>query len=129
MSDHPVNPFKTQEFKKLKARWYRKLHASGFQDIEARVTTVTEEYSLRVHHDRYFKFKHSLTELQQTGDYYYLAAQLLNSVRFRNPRDREVWRLHSEGYSYRGIADQLQMNKDVVGHIVNRYQKCIKISK
>ena len=81
----------SKKFKDLQAKWYKKLEKSGFDDIEKldhiKFQTESSYYWRNYGHEKF-------AEKQR---YYQLAGQFLHQYVFDSPRDKEIWRLHSEG--------------------------------
>lgn len=113
------------ELKKLTAEWDRKLKEAGFEDIESRNEVLKDYHSLR-----FIKQGRSaldLLSLQSKESYYRSAEQFLHRHKFESPIDKIVWKLHSEGVSFRNIAKQVKDLKTVsygtVKKIVHRLTK------
>lgn len=96
-----MRQFQTKSFKNLKKEWYKKLEQSGFKDAE------TEHY-LKEWDSHYFqsRIEPDLFDIKQT--YFYQAEQFLQTDSFDSNLDREIWRLHSDGLSYREICTRIK---------------------
>jgi hypothetical protein len=79
------------EFKKLQAKWYKKLKASGFEDAE------DGEGRLKVWSSHYFQSRYSTTAFNAQESYFRMAGQFLHTYAFESRTDREIWRQHAEG--------------------------------
>jgi hypothetical protein len=101
-----------QKFKALQQKWYRKLakhkdplYPNGFVDIEDEYERLRE---------------HSVTLAKRAGiiqgkyEYFDWARSKIKSTRFKTRLDRRIWVLHSEGFSFREIAEQLDVLTDHV---------------
>lgn len=102
--------FGSKEFKKLQARWYSKLKAEGFQDIE------TDEMLLNVNSTRWARLK-TQTRMADANAYYELATRFLYEYDFENDTgkitdiDKVIWMYHVEGLGVRPLADVLKKLK------------------
>lgn len=96
--------FQSPKFKKLQSEWYKKLKVAGFEDAETQKGALKEWHSFRFN-----KNSSNLTiqEMQETATYYTKAEHLLNSFEFKSELHKTIWKLHSEGKSYREISDLL----------------------
>jgi hypothetical protein len=105
-----------REFLKTQREWYRKLKASGFNDIE--ITGETGRVHPLLRSPGRLSEARTLT-FESTLSYYMLASQFLHEHAFPNDTTREVWRLHCEGVTYRVIAAQCRLSLTAVHrHIV-----------
>lgn len=93
---------KSSEFKKLKAKWYKKLKENGFDDIEQ------DEDNLKVWSFKLFTVQRNLTLFSAKEEYYRWAGQFLHEHPFTNEFDKEVWSLHAEGQSNEKITKLLK---------------------
>lgn len=103
-----------KDFEKLKAKWDKKLADSGFEDIE------NADGSLKVEvHPR--TLANAMLDNRQ---FYYATAQdFLNSCKFTTLLDYTVWKMHTEGISYRTIAAEIGITFYKVRTIVAKLQK------
>jgi hypothetical protein len=90
-----------QDYEKLKAKWYAKLKASGFEDIEQ------PDGRLKVWHDLYFRCHMDADRIQAAQDYYRLARQFVHDHIFKNPIEKRIWEMHAEGISQKQILAAL----------------------
>jgi hypothetical protein len=98
--------FKTEKFKNLKEKWYKKLAASGFNDIEK------DEDTLKVWESHAFgKHRYNAKLYDSKEKYFALAGQFLNEAKFESRRHKLIWKLHSEGASIRDIEIELKRRK------------------
>ncbi len=120
-----LSAFKQKQFKDLQAHWYEILKNEGFQEIED--TNSPREF-LKCWHHSYFIIKtKNARNFKSNTEYYYKAAQFLETYNFQSFYEKEVWRLHAEGKSVRAIAAYLKnhgirTNKDYVANII----RCLK---
>lgn len=86
------------EYEKLKAVWYTKLEADGFNDIEQDENNL-KEWSTK------FTRKKSLDTWQAKESYYSMAENFLNTYAFENELEKVIWEYHANGISIRNIVD------------------------
>lgn len=99
---------KTNSFKTLQEKWYRKLaktkskeYPNGFQDLEKNEYEFKKPH-LSVTDKRFFKsWKIKL-------EYYSMAGKFLHDYKFKNNRERIIWEYHANGISIRGIVKLLR---------------------
>lgn len=117
-----------EEFKELKAKWDQKLKESGFEEIE-------NGPFLKLWHSTYFYAMYSVEEIEENQQYYRMAADFYWRYRdFKSDLHREVWRLHSEGYSRRKVAQILKreghkISADSIQIIVSGLKKIMHTRK
>lgn len=114
-----------KELQKLQKKWYNKLAKSGFKDIE---NIFVPNEPLRhwdsIEFQRYFT-PATFTEKQR---YYELAGQLLYDFKFRKSRDKEIWRMHTQGIAQHKIAKAVDLSITTVNKIIKKYASYIKYS-
>lgn len=98
----------TKQFSKLKKIWDKKLKDSGFQDIEGDHDIVITSGVLSAR--RFFE-RNTYDSFRNKERYYQLAGHFLHEHNFQTYLDKEIWRLHSEGLSYRDISEQIKVLK------------------
>jgi hypothetical protein len=111
-------------FKKLQKKWYNKLRASGFEDIEQgdylkasdKNTSLDEQYYEQRTHST--KYRSRLWKDSQ-AEYYRMAAQFSHS-RFDTVEDRLVWQAHSEGKTNEEAGKRAGVTKREARTIVER---------
>lgn len=108
-------PQKKQSFKALQAKWYKRLADSGFQDIEQ---ANSPDEMLKRWDSHYFRRSIKGQQFESTQEYYYRATQWLEEYAFKNKTHKNIWTLHTEGVSLRGIARKLKQNYNSVYAIV-----------
>src|SRR5271166_3422085 len=105
-----------QPSEKLKAKWEKKLRDSGFADIENKDGSLKEEVNTRT-------LAYALKDGRE--EYYKEAREILNGekTKFTTLLDYTVWKLHSEGVSFRKIGQELKLTFYKVRTIVKKIQK------
>lgn len=108
---------KSKELIELQKEWYAKLAKEGFEDIEefdAQMEPIdtlkrsTFTHALKIK-DRY---------VQQEA-YYNAAGKLAHSTLIPE-KDREIWRLHAQGYTHRQIVEMQNRSHRGVYLLLNR---------
>lgn len=102
-----MSSFNSKEFKKLKAKWYKKLEKSGFEDVER------DEFNFKVDGKEIFRKKVQATK-QSKEDYYYLASCFLHEHTFPDELSKIIWEYHANGlskYSIAGILNKTKVTK------------------
>lgn len=122
-SDEQLRFYETAKFKKLTAKWYKKLERTGFEDIED--VNSPREF-LKAAHDTRFKINFDSSTFEERQRYFQLASQLVFTYPFKNPKEKKVWKLHSEGMSERVIAEITKTTHSVVRRIVENTRLAIK---
>lgn len=89
---------KPQSLQALRKTWYDKLAAEGFEDIEW-TGTLDSQYLA------YVPTPASMTEMHERITYFNMAEAYLADYRLKG-RDRFIWKLHSQGLTYREITEQ-----------------------
>jgi len=112
-----------KQLQKLQQKWYKKLAADGFKDIES---PLLRDQPLKhwdsVEFQRYWT-PQSFTEKQR---YYELANQMLHDFKFKSRRDKKIWRLHAEGVAAFSIAKAVKLHPNTVYKIIKKYASYIK---
>lgn len=92
--------FDGPEFKRLRAKWYAKLAAEGFEDIEDDRENLKADTSRRRMEGR--------PEVEKLGReaYYTRARHHLFGHHWESPRERLVWALHCQGLGIRAIINE-----------------------
>lgn len=109
---------------KLKAKWNKKLADSGFEDIERPDGTLKPEVDYR-----------SLDSTRGDGlqdgrqEYYYTAQDFLNRGKFATLLDYTIWKLHTEGTSYRDIGKELSLTFYKIRTTIKKIQKLAGVKK
>lgn len=118
----PSNP---SDFKKLKAKWYKKLKKEGFTDIE-------DEYGNLNTYSSHFSEKVVVQRFKDREPYYYMATNFLNDYKFANRIEKIVWEYHTEGIGIRDIATLLKkarvatIKRDSIWKIITRLSAAMK---
>lgn len=116
------NPFRTPEFKKTQAEYYKKLKDSGFDDAEK------DENYLKEWHSHYFQSRNNKDTFESKQEYFSQAEQFLNIFKTL----KIIWAMHTEGQSYREITASMERkgikcNKDKVNLIINNLKGIMKV--
>lgn len=104
--------------KSLQKEWYEKLKQEGFIDIEN-----SEGNGLRKYESKYFKAEYSPQEYRSKEEYFYQTNKFLCEYDFQTETDKEIWLLHSDGISIRGIALIVKLHFEVVRDTLKRLKK------
>lgn len=94
------------KYKDLQTEWYQKIKDDGFLDIEypsAQLKLVSPNFTSE--------------KILTTQRYYSICSDFLHKYHFNSDLDREIWQLHSEGFSLRQTAKILK-----IGHEKTRYR-------
>lgn len=105
------------------------LKESGFVDIEERDGTLKDPRISRPPKDlaavdlmdRRPNWEEHVRATAR-AEYFRLANQALHEHHFPTPLHRQVWKLHAEGMTFRGIAAQLGISKMQVQYRIGRLQ-------
>jgi len=109
-----------KNFEKLKAKWDQKLIDSGFEDIENKDGTLKRE-----------GHPHTIEAGFKDGraEYYNQAQEFLNRAKFSTLLDYTVWKMHTDGMSFRNIAKELNLTFYRARNIVTKFQKLAGLRK
>lgn len=100
-----VMAFDGPEFKRLKARWYKKLEKAGFEDLEyAKHEYGAIKPDISGTHPDGNPASLKLQIMETTQNYFEWAMRMLNEANFKNRKHKRIWQLHSEGLSTRDIG-------------------------
>jgi hypothetical protein len=106
---------------KAQREWYKKLKDSGFKDIE---------YFDKDMEPRDMMYRESIKfgltaqdKFDSVEQYYIDARSFLLTHKFKSAFDKEVWRFHAEGDSYRKTALALNTYYPKICKIVNHYKR------
>lgn len=111
---------KKPSFEELRKVWYKKLRASGFEDIE------TPSGMLASYGQEALGYRPTAEKMQDAEQYYYLVNCFLNEHQFDSERDAVIWFYYANGISYRNIAELIndacgyKIKKSAVAYIVKR---------
>lgn len=112
-------------YKKLQAAWDKKLRSEGFQDLESANRDAPLSNRGKIH-AKYEDGGPALLERLEHGAEHIRWCQ---QVRMTLPKNRDgqkrqqIWRLHTEGYSLKTIADELGINFHVVRAMVMKIEE------
>lgn len=110
----------SSEFKKLQAKWYKKLKASGFEDIEEQ---DSPQEMLKQWHSLYFLSRYEVSEFQAKQRYFELASQFLHTHVFETSYEKAIWRDYSKGLSARAIARHLEVRSEKINRVIKRLER------
>ncbi len=110
------------EFRRLQARWYEKLAASGFEDIEE---PNDPQEKLKRWDSFWFATRRSVERNEAQAHYFLQATHALHNYRFERQLDKDVWQRHCDGAFPREIAAELGCSKSLVHNIITRIRKDI----
>jgi len=107
-----MSEFDSKEFLALKTKWYKKLAKSGFSDAENSSGNLLQGSNPYAYRNRTLygvKSTDVVAQFHETGinavrDYFDLAGEFLRVHKFKNAKQKEMWRLHSEGLSAKEMA-------------------------
>jgi hypothetical protein len=131
----------THPYNDLKNEWYEKLKEEGFSDIEENHENQSKAF-LKTWDSHSFKVKckpHAKSDdidpeiFIQKQDYYLNAYQFLMGGVFESDVEKEIWRIHSEGYGIREIVKKLAQthvdilySRDKVWRVLKRLKKSMQ---
>lgn len=95
----------SKDFKKLNAKWAKKLKESGFEDIEQ------DETHLNFWNGSRLATLYTDEQFQARQEYYRIAGQFLHEYKFDSDLDRTIWEMHANGSSIRNITTYLKAKK------------------
>ncbi len=93
-------------FKRLRAKWYKKLKDEGFEDIESPDSELLHKW-----HGSLFATHYDPVVTPAKEEYYRRAAQELHTYPFENNLDRLIWEKHAGGLSIRDIVKLLKKRR------------------
>lgn len=97
----------------LQKLWYEKLKKSGFEDIE-NISFGKNHGTLKTWHSNNFFYQYTEDEFRERMEYYEMLIDFYwHYTGFKNKREKEIWRLYSEGWSRRRIAIHLSKKKKI----------------
>ena len=110
--------WKNKQFQDLKAKWYKKLKKSGFEDAEQdeeRLKSWSLEKNSKSRRPGASDSDVAMLNSSK-AEYYRQAGFFLHEYKFESRIDRYIWEKHANGVSHRNIAKIL--NK--LGHEYDR---------
>lgn len=122
----PSKYYQTSEFKKLNAKWSKKLEKSGFEDIEqpADFKSGAPDGNLKKWSASFFSnpSRFDAAKYEAKEEYYRLAGQFLHEHRFSHRDEKALWEMHSEGLSIDSIVSMFKAKKIeyTMGRKINR---------
>lgn len=88
MARSVANPFDTDEFRALRAEWYAKLKADGFDDIEENRDEPAFDVDSAFRDFDYRRAEQRAKDLSGAAAYYTIAQQWMDRGRWRSRRER-----------------------------------------
>ena len=115
---------KDDDLIELRKYWYDKLKKNGFKDIETIHGTIKDWPAARLRRD------YTPERFKEKQTYYQIASQVTWEYCFESPLEKQIWELHSDGYSLRDISkkirtDQNKMNKDKIKKIIGKISQIV----
>jgi hypothetical protein len=107
-----------QPSKALIKKWYDKLKAENFYDIED-----NKGYNNVITHEGAHFYKKDAGQAAAAADYFYYAVHFANEHTFDSVLDQKAWALHADGFSMREIAKEIGCSSFKVHAIINKYKK------
>lgn len=107
--------------------WYKKLAASGFDDIEYPNGMMRRTVPESIDNN-----SKSVVLIESILDYYTMATHFLNEHKFETELDRVIWAYHAEGLGVRSISTVLKkarvcrLERTAIWTIVNRLEVIMK---
>ncbi len=107
--------------KKLIDKWYAKLKAEGFNDIE-RMDVEGSQGTLKVwSHTQFSKYATRPEEFRAKQEYYVLAGRFLYDHKFADEKEKLIWELHSKGLGCIAIETAMKKRRfKVYRDLINR---------
>lgn len=106
----------TKDLNQEIAKWYSKLAKEGFHDIEVKGEHGPLEPEVDIRNS-------TLKVASSHREYYQQASDYLNTAKFENELELEVWKLFCDGVSVRVTAELLDKSKSAVHRIITRHKK------
>lgn len=119
-----------EEVYKLQQEWYARLKREGFHDIETVLPDGSSSPLLKPSPGAQGR-RYRALEMETRQDYYTLAGQYYWANKWLKEREKEVWKLHSEGLSYRKIIKALRPTYKIglqsVTNIIKKHKKLMHL--
>jgi hypothetical protein len=110
-------------YAELRAEWYARLAADGFQDIEKPDGTLMDRGRLA------YARSQSPAVRSARAAYYSAAAAYLHETPWADLLERRIWALHAEGETVRAIAEQVGQSKDYVQRRVTCHRLAMRLNR
>ena len=91
-----------ENYKTLKARWYKKLKKEGFDDIENNGGSLKAEVDPRT-------ISYALSNKESREEYYKKAEEFLANYKEFTVQERQIWALHCQGMGAVRISKTLSL--------------------
>lgn len=112
----------SEDFKRLQAKWYKKLKQTGFEDIE---DTNSPNEMLKSWDSLYFLSRYDGNAFLAKQRYFELARQFLHEHVFDSSREKSIWTEFSEGASIRQIARRRRVSIYKIRKIVKLLEEAM----
>jgi hypothetical protein len=112
--------------KALLKEWDARLKLSGFEDAEGGMVNGNNS----CFSDGRMSTARRMEYFLDSEEYFRLAGLFFHHHKFESPRDKYVWRLHSEGFSTRAISKETKVYVKTVQKLIRDMRKlmaCMKI--
>jgi hypothetical protein len=113
--------WRKKSFKVLLTTWNKKLEKSGFKDAEAE-SKFKDERTLRQRAARKCFSRADDFERETTLEYYCFLGHLAHNTIFPNELEKIIMIRHSEGATYKEIAQEIGRHRHSVEFIIKRWQ-------
>lgn len=111
------------DLKTLQKKWYKKLKDSGFEDIE----DTREPYrNLHRWDSHYFSRRFTPDTFNAKKEYFEIAQNIMLDFKFEDKRQKDIMKLHSEGFSTREIASKIGIGSTTVQRVIKDVRKKYK---
>jgi len=118
--------FSSAEFMELRAEWYEKARAAGFEDIENQDGTLRDA-------DEEKQAKKTLLNCpgraEALAEYYTEAERALGSLVFESAQDRAIWVHHARGATEHEVARLVGVTRQAVQRRLAKYRKRLGIKR
>ncbi len=115
------------QFKRLQAKWKKKLKESGFKDIENDHGDFTDHGS--AHDLRQRKIGFRAGYMEAIRDYYMWAEDMANHGRFKSAVDRKIWKMHSDGSTSREIAAAVPYDNTWISRKIKKIRAYLRLQQ
>lgn len=120
-----MSVYDSKAFKRLKAKWYKKLEGSGFQDAED-TAYDTDKTLLRRWDSLYFERRHTPQDADAITTYYRHCGLFLHTYMFSSPRERLIFWMHAKGYGLRDTARYFGVSHETIAKVLRPLIKAMK---
>lgn len=111
----------SDEYYSLRAKWYKKLAAEGFDDIEA-FSAKGEAFDLL----RGGRLNKSAQKVEDDFEYYRAVSHFLHDYEFPSEKHRSIWDFHSQGLSKVQISKETGYTYKSIQWVITKYRRILK---